>query len=95
MLDPSKGVLQLREDFKRGVFIDSITEEIASNSSEALDILRRGTTNRRVASTDMNKESSRSHSVFTLTIESKVNKNGIINVITSKFNFVDLAGSER
>jgi hypothetical protein len=77
------------------VFIDSITEEIASNSSEALDILRRGTTNRRVASTDMNKESSRSHSVFTLTIESKVNKNGIINVITSKFNFVDLAGSER
>lgn len=77
------------------MFIDSITEEIATNASEALDILRRGTTNRRVASTEMNVESSRSHSVFTLTIESKVNRNGIINVITSKFNFVDLAGSER
>lgn len=43
----------------------------------------------------MNIESSRSHSVFNITLESKTENCGIINVKTSMFNFVDLAGSER
>lgn len=43
----------------------------------------------------MNLESSRSHSIFTIIIESKVTKGGIINMKKSRLNFVDLAGSER
>ena len=43
----------------------------------------------------MNFESSRSHSVLSMTIESKVNKNGMIHNKISKLHFVDLAGSER
>jgi hypothetical protein len=48
-----------------------------------------------VGSTAYNQESSRSHSVFTLTIESKSSTNGIVHIKSSRFNFVDLAGSER
>ena len=43
----------------------------------------------------MNKESSRSHSVFTLFIECKENREGLLNLRTSKFHLIDLAGSER
>jgi len=43
----------------------------------------------------MNKESSRSHSVLTTTIESKTQKDGLWNVKVSRFHIIDLAGSER
>lgn len=85
----------MREDLKRGVFIEGISEETTSCSEEAIDILNRGARNRHVGATQMNSESSRSHSVFTLTIESKRVVEGVTNMKTSKFHFVDLAGSER
>jgi kinesin family member 15 len=43
----------------------------------------------------MNAESSRSHSVFSLTVNQKLSKNGVSNIKSSKLHFVDLAGSER
>ena len=43
----------------------------------------------------MNRESSRSHAVFTLQVESKELKNGVWNIKVSQLNLVDLAGSER
>lgn len=48
-----------------------------------------------MASTSMNRESSRSHAVFTITIESMEKSNEIVNIRTSLLNLVDLAGSER
>lgn len=48
-----------------------------------------------MGSTSMNKESSRSHSVFTLSIESRSAENGMFNIKSSKFHLIDLAGSER
>lgn len=54
-----------------------------------------GWRNRRVASTSMNRESSRSHAVFSMTIESKEMVNEVVNIRTSQLNLVDLAGSER
>lgn len=54
-----------------------------------------GLRNRRVASTSMNRESSRSHAVFTMTIESKGSINEVVNIRMSQLNLVDLAGSER
>jgi kinesin family protein 15 len=85
----------VREDLKRGVFIEGIMEETISCSEEAIDILKKGARNRHVGATNMNSESSRSHSVFTMTIESKQVIDGVTNMKTSKFHFVDLAGSER
>lgn len=54
-----------------------------------------GWRNRRVASTSMNRESSRSHAVFTITVESMEKNNDIVNIRSSLLNLVDLAGSER
>ena len=58
--------------------------------------MRKGLRNRHVSATILNEESSRSHSIFTVEIESKIKeKEGLELVNSSKINFVDLAGSER
>lgn len=62
---------------------------------ETVKVLSMGWRNRRVASTSMNRESSRSHAVFTMTLESKETINEVVNIRTSQLNLVDLAGSER
>jgi len=60
-----------------------------------VDIIKKGAMRRHTGSTSMNKESSRSHSVLSTTIESKIMKNGLFNIKISKFHLIDLAGSER
>lgn len=85
----------LREDIKRGVYIEGAKEEIINSPSEAYEVYERGSLNRHVAETSMNRESSRSHSVFTLFIQSKQRVGEIMDVRESRFNLVDLAGSER
>ena len=61
-----------------------------------MKIFQEGNLNRHVGKTNMNEHSSRSHSVFTITIESsEVNELGEVKVKVGKLNIVDLAGSER
>jgi len=60
-----------------------------------LQVLVNGWQNRTVASTAMNRESSRSHAVFTVQVESKETKSGLQNIRQGALNLVDLAGSER
>ncbi|EAS01807.2 kinesin motor catalytic domain protein (macronuclear) [Tetrahymena thermophila SB210] len=95
LLSNTQSNLMVREDLKKGVYIEGLTEEIAKNSDETIQLLLRGMRNRHVGATNMNFESSRSHSVFSMTIESKKTTDGMINVKVSKLHFVDLAGSER
>ena len=57
-------------------------------------LVKEGIKNKIMASHRMNHASSRSHTIFSLTV-SKVNVNHPDNVITSKLQLVDLAGSER
>ena len=54
-----------------------------------------GTTNRKTAATAMNNDSSRSHSLFTIYIETGEDINGEQRIKAGKLNLVDLAGSER
>merc|ERR1712165_61151 len=55
-----------------------------------------GNKNRSVGSTDMNEQSSRSHAIFTVTIEcSEKGPDGKQHVRVGKLHLVDLAGSER
>ena len=69
---------------------------------EALEILSQGNAHRTVAATDMNEHSSRSHSIFRLTVESRsaMDEGEILDnasagkVRVSDLNLVDLAGSE-
>ncbi|XP_039592110.1 kinesin-like protein KIF15-A isoform X2 [Polypterus senegalus] len=95
LLDSASASLFLRENIKKGVFVDGAVEKVVTSAAEAYQVLSMGWRNRRVASTSMNRESSRSHAVFTVTIESKETVNEIINIRSSQLNLVDLAGSER
>ena len=58
-----------------------------------MDLLLVGDRNRHISETLMNEASSRSHCIFTITLESRP-VNGDV-VCKSKLHFVDLAGSER
>ncbi|CAN0014004.1 unnamed protein product, partial [Ectocarpus sp. 13 AM-2016] len=61
------------------------------------EVLHRGFRNRHVGETAMNRESSRSHAVFTLVIQATevVEDEGLTRSRVARFNLVDLAGSER
>jgi hypothetical protein len=63
--------------------------------AEIYQVLDRGTAKRRTAETLLNKSSSRSHSVFTITIHMKeTTPEGEDVIKIGKLNLVDLAGSE-
>lgn len=96
LLDASGRVCNLREDTKKGsVYVEDCTVARISSPQEALEIFALGAQNRHVASTAMNRESSRSHSVFTIFVQSRREGEQIVDVREARFNLVDLAGSER
>ncbi|XP_008847718.1 kinesin-like protein KIF15 [Nannospalax galili] len=95
LLDSASTGLYLREHIKKGVFVVGAVEQVVTSAAEAYQVLSGGWRNRRVASTSMNRESSRSHAVFTITIESMEKSSETVNIRTSLLNLVDLAGSER
>eukprot|EP00854_Cymbomonas_tetramitiformis_P006910 gene6910-8245_t len=95
LLDPSVASLQIREDIKHGVYVENLREESVHQVADTLRLVEQGAANRRVGETRMNRESSRSHSVFTCVLESKQTINGVTNIRHSRLNLVDLAGSER
>ena len=87
--------LALMEDGKGGVIVRGLEEEIVKNSGEIFTVLQRGSSKRRSAETLLNKQSSRSHSVFTITIHIKeATPEGEELIKCGKLNLVDLAGSE-
>ncbi|XP_058190636.1 kinesin-like protein KIN-12E [Rhododendron vialii] len=95
LLDPSSTNLQIREDTKKGVYVDNLTEVEVSRARDVIQQLVQGAANRKVAATNMNHASSRSHSVFTCIIESKWESQGVTHHRFARLNLVDLAGSER
>lgn len=59
-------------------------------------VLQTGKRNRKVGATAMNAQSSRSHAIFTITVEmSESDSDGQEHIRVGKLNMVDLAGSER
>ncbi|KAG0565723.1 hypothetical protein KC19_7G010200 [Ceratodon purpureus] len=95
LLEPSSTNLQMREDSNKGVYVEGLLEVEVQNVQDVLHLLLLGATNRKVAATNMNRESSRSHSVFTCVIESQWECDSMINFRFGRLNLVDLAGSER
>ncbi|BEJ15730.1 hypothetical protein CspHIS471_0503350 [Cutaneotrichosporon sp. HIS471] len=82
---------------KKGVNIQGVEEAGVRDLNDGLAILRKGSQRRQVAETKLNTESSRSHSIFTLTVhvkETSGDKAGEDMLRIGKFNLVDLAGSE-
>ena len=95
--------LQIKEDSERGVYVSGLKEEIVTSPTQVLELLRTGVARRHVGETNMNVESSRSHTIFRMVVESRAvgeNASGAANgaqdaVLVATLNLVDLAGSER
>nr|XP_048273598.1 chromosome-associated kinesin KIF4A isoform X2 [Myodes glareolus] len=96
LLCPSreKTQINIREDPKEGIKIVGLTEKTVLVASDTVDCLEQGNNSRTVASTAMNSQSSRSHAIFTISIEQR-KKNDKNSNFHSKLHLVDLAGSER
>lgn len=96
----SKGKsLEVKANGTKGVFVEGLSEPVVSTAAEVKKWMDMGNSVRKVASTNMNDQSSRSHSVFCIKIKVETEKElgGKIqkSVLFSKLNLVDLAGSER
>ncbi|KAK0552581.1 Kinesin- motor protein, partial [Tilletia horrida] len=64
----NKAGIRILNDSKTGVKLEGVEEVPITSAEHGLNILRRGSAKRQVASTNCNSQSSRSHSIFTLTI---------------------------
>ncbi|KAK9838407.1 hypothetical protein WJX84_002853 [Apatococcus fuscideae] len=96
LLNPAAYNLQIREDIRRGCYVEGLSEEIVLNVDEAMALMRRGVENRKTGETKMNRESSRSHCVFSCSLEgNSKGTGGLTNTRFSRLNLIDLAGSER
>ncbi|XP_075779104.1 kinesin-like protein KIF9 isoform X4 [Pelodiscus sinensis] len=82
-------------EYPHGVFVKGLSVHPASHEEDALNLLFEGETNRIIGEHTLNKNSSRSHCIFTIYIESRSRILSDAIYIASKINLVDLAGSER
>jgi kinesin family protein 5 len=93
LLNPTNDNLPIHEEKNRGVYVKGLLEVYVSSVQEVMEVMRRGTASRVVAFTNMNAESSRSHSIFVVTVNQKDLTNGTQK--SGKIYLVDLAGSEK
>ena len=68
--------LELHEGAEKGVFVKGLKWLIVKSIPEMEQAMNFGTRNRKTAATKMNSESSRSHSIFTIYIETGTKVNG-------------------
>nr|XP_045251919.1 kinesin-like protein KIF7 isoform X9 [Macaca fascicularis] len=93
--------IQLREDEHGNVVLCGVKEVDVEGLDEVLSLLEMGNAARHTGATHLNRLSSRSHTVFTVTLEqrgrapSRLPRPAQGQLLVSKFHFVDLAGSER
>ncbi|KAK7026008.1 Kinesin-like protein kif17 [Halocaridina rubra] len=90
-----KKKLDLKEHPDKGVYVQGLSQHPVHNTSECEDLMDRGWKNRSTGSTLMNADSSRSHSIFTITLEMMETAGESDAIRSGKLNLVDLAGSER
>ncbi len=87
--------MSVQEDNKGNLIVKGLSKHVVNNEEEAFNLLFEGEANRTISEHQLNKESTRSHCIFTIYLEMKSRIESSEKVITSKLNFVDLAGSER
>ncbi|KAG7092475.1 hypothetical protein E1B28_008827 [Marasmius oreades] len=93
LLAPQNDNLQVHEEKSRGVYVKNLSDYYVSSAREVYEIMRTGGAARVVSSTNMNAESSRSHSIFLIAINQKNTETGAQK--TGNLYLVDLAGSEK
>ncbi|KAL8747204.1 MAG: hypothetical protein Q9190_000870, partial [Brigantiaea leucoxantha] len=93
LLMPQNDNLPVHEEKSRGVYVKGLLEIYVSSIQEVFEVMRRGGAARATAATNMNQESSRSHSIFVITITQKNVESG--SAKSGQLFLVDLAGSEK
>ncbi|PWN30366.1 kinesin-domain-containing protein [Jaminaea rosea] len=93
LLAPQNDNLQIHEEKNKGVYVKGLSDYYVGGQDDVYEIMRQGGNARAVSSTNMNAESSRSHSIFLLTIQQKNTDTG--SQKTGNLYLVDLAGSEK
>ncbi|KAI0322238.1 kinesin heavy chain [Amylostereum chailletii] len=93
LLHPQNDNLQVHEEKNKGVYVKNLSDYYVSSAQEVYEIMRQGGAARVVTSTNMNAESSRSHSIFLITISQRNTETGAQK--TGNLYLVDLAGSEK
>ena len=93
LLVPQNDNLPVHEEKNRGVYVKGLLEVYVSSEEEVYEVLRRGGSARAVSATNMNAESSRSHSIFVVTVNQKNVETGSMK--SGQLFLVDLAGSEK
>ncbi|KAF9652870.1 kinesin heavy chain [Thelephora ganbajun] len=93
LLAPQNDNLQIHEEKSKGIYVKNLSDFYVSNAREVYEIMRQGGAARAVSSTNMNAESSRSHSIFLITIIQRNTETGAQK--TGNLYLVDLAGSEK
>ncbi|XP_053865220.1 kinesin-like protein KIF17 isoform X1 [Malaclemys terrapin pileata] len=92
----TKQKLELKEHPEKGVYVKGLSLHTVHSVAQCERIMETGWRNRAVGYTLMNKDSSRSHSIFTINMEIyAVDERGQDHLRAAKLNLVDLAGSER
>lgn len=110
LITPGDAQLPVKEDAGRGFFVQGLSENPVSSADDVLTLIKRGEERRRYAQTRWNEYSSRSHVLFTLTLErvtgSPVNHESeaeagspsslpaLLRPQSAKLSIVDLAGCE-
>ncbi|XP_027559398.1 kinesin-like protein KIF9 isoform X3 [Neopelma chrysocephalum] len=82
-------------DSPQGVCVRGLSVYTVSNEKEALNLFFEGDNNRVIAEHALNKNSSRSHCIFTIYIECRSAVYTNLKGVKSKITLIDLAGSER
>ncbi|KAK2163150.1 hypothetical protein LSH36_84g00049, partial [Paralvinella palmiformis] len=88
--------LEVKERPDVGVYVKDLSAFVVNNADDMDRIMTLGNKNRSVGATNMNAHSSRSHAIFTVTVEcSDKGPDGKQRVRVGKLHLTDLAGSER
>lgn len=96
LLSPKAPKLEIKERTDTGVYVKDLSTHVIKDVEEAYKLMAIGNQNRSTAATNMNARSSRSHSIFTITVEcAEPGTDGESHIRVGKLNLVDLAGSER
>jgi hypothetical protein len=93
VVDEASPALTINEDQEKNIFVRDLAVIPVTSESEVIAIVQSGLRLRATHETQMNAVSSRSHTVFTITIVQKDHATG--EEMTGMLNLVDLAGSER
>ncbi|CAD6590665.1 MAG: hypothetical protein TREMPRED_005838 [Tremellales sp. Tagirdzhanova-0007] len=93
LLAPQNDNLSIHEDKTRGVYVKGLTDVYVGSETDVYKVMRAGGSSRAVSSTNMNAESSRSHSIFVVGIHQRNIESG--SQKSGNLYLVDLAGSEK